>query len=176
VFQGASSLAELVRQGKLPPVAERVSAEPLVLKPLRKTGVYGSTWRRAFLGPGDSENGNRLRAGDKPLFLHITGTQLAPQVAKGYEISADGRRTTLFLRKGMRWSDGAPFTADDFMFWYQDIHTNKEIAPSPTPELSSGGKPGRLVKIDETTVAFEFDAPNFLFPKLLAGDGAMGGG
>jgi peptide/nickel transport system substrate-binding protein len=42
--------------------------------------------------------------------------------------------------------------------------------------MSSGGKPGKLVKIDETTVAFEFEAPHFLFPKLLGGDGAMGGG
>ncbi|MEI7713733.1 MAG: ABC transporter substrate-binding protein [Rhodospirillales bacterium] len=175
-FHEAPALAELVKQGKLPPVAERISAEPLVLKPLRATGVYGGTWRRAFLGPGDSENGNRLRAGDKPLFWDVTGTKLAPQVAKSFEISNDGRRTTLFLRRGMRWSDGSPFTADDFMFWYQDIYANKDLAPSPTPELSSGGKPGRLVKIDDTTVAFEFDVPNFLFPKLLAGDGAMGGG
>ncbi len=176
VFHEAPALAELVKQGKLPPVSERLPTDLLVLKPLRRTGVYGGTWRRAFLGPGDSENGNRIRAGDKPLFWDVTGTQLAPQVAKGYEISPDGRRTTLFLRKGMKWSDGAPFTADDFLFWYQDIYGNKEIAPSPTPELSSGGKPGRVVKIDETTVAFEFDDPNFLFPKLLGGDGAMGGG
>ena len=176
VFHEAPALAELVKQGKLPPVAERISAEPLVLKPLRKTGVYGGTWRRAFLGPGDSENGNRIRAGDKPLFWDVTGTQLAPQVAKGYEITPDGRRTTLFLRKGMKWSDGAPFTADDFLFWYQDFYGNKDLSPSPTPELASNGKPGRVLKVDETTVAFEFDDPNFLFPKLLGGDGAMGGG
>ena len=176
VFHEAPGLAELVKQGKLPPVVERLPTDLLVLKPLRKTGVYGGTWRRAFLGPGDGENGNRIRAGDKLLFWDVTGTQLVPQVAKGFELSADGRRTTLFLRKGMKWSDGAPFTADDFMFWFEDVYGNKELAPSPTPEFMTNGKPGRLVKINETTVAFEFEDPHFLFPKLLGGDGAMGGG
>ena len=102
----------------------------------------------------------------------MTGTNIAPSVAKGYRISADGKRTTLFLRKGMKWSDGAPFTADDFVFWFEDMYQNKEVVPSPTPEFSAKGKPGRVVKVDETTVAFEFDAPHFLFPKLLAGDTA----
>lgn len=175
-FQEAPALAALVKAGKLPPVEQRLPADPLVLKPLRATGTYGGTWRRAFLGPGDGENGNRIRAGDKPLFWDVTGTKLAPQVAKGWSISDDGKRTTLFLRKGMKWSDGAPFTADDFVFWFEEIYQNKEIAPSPTPELSAGGKPGRVVKIDETTVAFEFDAPHFLFPQLLGGDTAVGGG
>jgi peptide/nickel transport system substrate-binding protein len=175
-FHEAPALAALVKEGKLPPVEQRLPAEPLVLKPLRAVGTYGGTWRRAFLGPGDGENGNRIRSGDKPLFWDVTGTRLVAQVAKGWEISDDGKRTTLFLRKGMKWSDGAPFTSDDFVFWFEDIYQNKELAPSPTPELSAGGKPGRVVKVDETTVAFEFDAPHFLFPKLLAGDTAVGGG
>ncbi len=175
-FQESPDLAAQVKAGKLPPVEQRLPAEPLVLKPLRHTGKYGGTWRRAFLGPGDSENGNRIRSGDKPLFWDVTGTKLAPQVAKSWSIDADGKRTTLFLRKGMKWSDGSPFTADDFVFWFEEIYLNKELTTSPTPEMAAGGKQGRVVKIDETTVAFEFDAPHFLFPQLLAGDTAVGGG
>jgi peptide/nickel transport system substrate-binding protein len=175
-FKEAPQLAELVKTGKLPPVEQRLPWEPLVLKPLYQAGKYGGTWRRAFLGPGDSENGNRIRAGDKPLFWDVTGTKLMPQVAKGYEISADGKRTVLFLRKGMKWSDGAPFTADDFVFWFEDMYGNKDVAPSATPDMTPSGKPGRVVKVDETTVAFEFDVPHFLFPKLLGGDSHVGGG
>ena len=175
-FHEAPALAALVTAGKLPPVEQRIPQEPMVLKPLREIGRYGGTWRRGFLGPGDSENGNRLRSADKLLFWDVTGTQIAPNVAKGWEISADGRRTTLFLRKGMKWSDGAPFTADDFVFWYEDIYQNKELVPSPAPEFSVNGKPGHVVKIDETTVAFEFDAPHFLFPSQIAGDTQVGGG
>src|SRR5580658_843435 len=175
-FSEAPALAELVKAGKLPPVAQRIPQEPMVLKPLRSVGKYGGTWRRCFLGPGDSENGNRVRSGDKLLFWDVSGTHIAAGVAKGWETSADGRRTTLFLRKGMKWSDGAPFTADDFMFWYEDMYQNKDLIQSPAPELSVNGKPGRISKVDETTVQFDFDDPHFLFASQLAGDTQVGGG
>ncbi len=175
-FQESPQLAELVKAGKLPPVEQRLPADILVIKPLHEIGKYGGTWRRAFLGPGDGENGNRIRSGDKPLFWDVTGTKLQPQLLKSYEISADGKRTTLHLRKGLKWSDGAPFTADDFVFWFQDMYQNKDIAPSPSPNMTPDGKPGRVVKLDETTVALEFDVPHFLLPSLLGGDSQVGGG
>jgi len=175
-FKEAPQLGELVKAGKLPPVASRLPAEPLVLKPLESIGRYGGTWRRAFIGPSDGENGNRIMASDKLLFWDPTGSKIVPSVAKSHELSADGKTTTLFLRKGMKWSDGAPFTADDFVFWFEDLYGNKDIVPSPIPDMSAGGKPGRLVKIDETTVQFQFDNPNYLFPSLLAGDTLIGGG
>ncbi|GAC1336097.1 MAG: ABC transporter substrate-binding protein [Bradyrhizobium sp.] len=175
-FGEAPALAELVKAGKLPPVEQRLPQEPMVIKPLRSTGKYGGTWRRGFLGPGDSENGNRVRSSDKLLFWDVNGTHIMPNVAKGWETSADGRRTTLFLRKGMKWSDGAPFTADDFMFWSEDMYQNKDLIKSAAPELSTNGKPGRISKVDETTVLFEFDEPHFLFASQIAGDTQVGGG
>ncbi|HEY0419681.1 MAG TPA: ABC transporter substrate-binding protein [Acetobacteraceae bacterium] len=175
-FKEAPQLAELVRQGKLPPVAQRVGSEPLVLKPLESIGRYGGTWRRAFIGPSDGENGNRIMASDKLLFWDFTGSRIVPSVAKGYDLSADGKTTTLFLRKGMRWADGAPFTADDFVFWFEDLYGNKDIVPAPIADMAAGGKQGRVVKIDETTVQFQFDNPYFLFPYMLAGDTLIGGG
>jgi peptide/nickel transport system substrate-binding protein len=92
-FGEAPALAELVKAGKLPPVEQRLPQEPMVVKPLRSVGKYGGMWRRGFLGPGDSENGNRVRSGDKLLFWDVNGTQIAPGVAKGWETSADGRST-----------------------------------------------------------------------------------
>src|SRR3979409_49118 len=108
-FGEAPALAELVKAGKLPPVEQRVPQEPMVIKPLRSVGKYGGTRRRGFLGPGDSENGNRVRASDKLLFWDGNEQHNAAHVGRGWETSADARRTTLFLRKGMKWSDGAPF-------------------------------------------------------------------
>ncbi|MGD9803231.1 MAG: ABC transporter substrate-binding protein, partial [Hyphomicrobiaceae bacterium] len=175
-FQEAPQLAEQVKAGKLPPVAERLPSEPMVLQPLRSVGKYGGIWRRGFLGPGDSENGNRLRSADKLVFFDATGTQLRPNVAKAWQVSEDGKTTTISLRKGMRWSDGAPFNADDFVFWFEDIYQNKDIVSSPAPELMLKGKPARIVKVDETTVRFEFDEPYYLFLNLLAGDTQIGGG
>ena len=72
----------------------------------------------------------------------------------------------------MKWSDGAPFTADDFVFWFEDIYSNKDIVPTPIADMSPRGKPGRIVKVDETTVRFEFDVPYFLFEDMMAGDTA----
>lgn len=176
VFKEAPALAEQVKAGRLPPVEQRLGSEPMVIQPLRSIGTYGGIWRRGFLGPADGENGNRIRAGDKLLFWNDAGTEVAPQVAKGYEISADGKVTRLFLRKGMKWSDGAPFTADDFVFWFAEMYSNKDLVPVPVPELSIDGKVGRIEKVDETTVDFIFETPYFLFPRLIAGDTQIGGG
>src|SRR5689334_9787621 len=175
-FSEAPMLTELVKAGKLPPVEQRVPAEPMVWQPLNETGKYGGTWRRAFTGPGDGENGNRIQSTDKPLSWSADGSKIVPSMAKGYDLSDDGKSYTLHLRKGMKWSDGAPFTADDFIFWFEDIYGNPEIVPTPTPEMRPGGKAGRMVKVDETTVRWEWEVPYFLFEDIMAGDTAMGGG
>ena len=134
-FAEAPMLAELVKAGKLPPVDQRIPAEPMVWQPLNEIGKYGGTWRRAFTGPADGENGNRILSTDKPLNWSADGSKIVPCMAKGYELGEDGKTYTLFLRKGMKWSDGAPFTADDFIFWFEDIYSNPEIVPTPTPEM-----------------------------------------
>jgi peptide/nickel transport system substrate-binding protein len=175
-FHEAPVLAEQVKSGKLPPVKDRLPAEPMVIKPLHEIGKYGGTWRRAFIGPGDVENGNRISATDKLMFWDESGDKIVPAVAKSVDMAEDGKNFTVHLRKGMKWSDGAPFTADDFTFWYQDIYGNKDVVPTPMPDMSVNGKPGKLVKLDETTVQFQFDEPYFLFYDLLAGDTLIGGG
>ncbi len=116
-FNEAPDLAALVKAGKLPAVKDRLPEEPLVVKPLQQVGRYGGTWRRGLLGPGDVENGNRLNASDKLLFWDFNGTKIVPSVAKAWEMTPDGKTIRVWLRKGMKWSDGAPFTADDFVFW-----------------------------------------------------------
>lgn len=174
-FNEAPMLAERVRAGTLPPLAQRLPAQPLVLQPLREIGRYGGTWRGGFTGPGDGENGNRINASDMMMQWDMVGAQQVPSVARAWEVSADGKRTTLHLRRGMRWSDGAPFTADDFVFWFEEIYQNRDLTRAPMPEMQVDGKPGRVVKIDEVTVAFEFDSPNFLVVEQLAAQAGLGG-
>jgi len=175
-FGEAPMLAELVKAGKLPPVEQRVPQEPLVIKPVQGIGRYGGTWRRGFTGPGDQENGNRIVSSDKLLFWEYTGTKPMPSVARQWLLADDGKSVTLYLRKGHKWSDGKPFTADDFMFWYEDVYLNKDIVPVPHPDFLINGKSGVIKKIDDTTVLFEFPEPNYLFLDILAGSTAMGGG
>jgi peptide/nickel transport system substrate-binding protein len=175
-FQESPKLNELVKAGKLPPVEQRLPEEPLVLKPVQEIGKYGGIWRRGFIGPSDDENGNRINASDKPVFWDPTGTKAVPSLAKGWKMSEDGKTYTLYLRKGVKWSDGTPFTANDFVFWFEDMYNNKSIVPTPVSDMSPQGKPGRLVKIDDFTVNFEFDVPFYLFEELMAGDTLIGGG
>ena len=172
----APMLAELVKAGKLPSVDKRVPDEPMVVKPVHAIGRYGGTWRRGFTGPGDGENGNRIVSTDKILFWDYTGTRIMPCIAKAWKISDDGRQTTITLRKGMKWSDGTPFTANDFVFWYEDVYSNKDLQPTPNPDFTINGKPGTLKKVDDVTVVFEFPEPNYLFVDILAGSTSMGGG
>lgn len=174
-FREAPVLAERVQAGTLPPVDQRVPTEPLVLQPLHETGRYGGTWRGAFNGPGDGENGNRINASDMMMSWDMVGAVEVPSVARAWEVSADGRRTTLHLRRGMRWSDGSPFTADDFVFWFEDLYRNPAIVRAPMPEMQVDGRPGRVIRIDETTVVFEFDAPNFLVVEQLGAQAGLGG-
>jgi ABC-type transport system substrate-binding protein len=74
-------------------------------------------------------------------YYDYTGTKLVPNIARAWEVSRDGKTTTLLLRRGMRWSDGQPFTADDFVFWYEDVYQNKDLVPTPLSVMTIGGKP-----------------------------------
>jgi peptide/nickel transport system substrate-binding protein len=167
-FKEAPQLAELVKAGKLPPVQERIGQDPLVVKPLREIGKYGGTWRRAFTGPFDTSNGHRVAQNDKLLYYDYTGTKLVPNIARAWEVSPDGKVTTLLLRRGMRWSDGQPFTADDFVFWYQDVYNNKDLVPTPLSVMTIGGKPIAIEKIDAATIRFVSPEPYYALPTVLA--------
>lgn len=175
-FKEAPMLAALVKDGKLPAVEQRLPAEPLVLKPLREIGKYGGTWRRGFTGPADGENMNRIMAVDRLLFVDYTGVKTVPSLAKSWEIGDGGRSITIVLRKGLKWSDGQPFSANDLMFWYEDLYSNKEITPLGTPEMSINGKPGKFVKLDDYTVQAQFPEPYPMFVDVLAGFTSVGGG
>ena len=175
-FNEAPMLAQLVKAGKLPPVQQRLPEEPMVVKPLHEIGRYGGTWRRAFTGPADLENGDRICSTDKPLFVDYTGTVTKPCVAKGWKMSEDGKVLTLYFRKGMKWSDGAPFSADDVMFWYEDVYLNKDLLPIPPVELTVNGKVGKIEKVDDYTIAFVFPEPYYLFETIIRGDGQIGCG
>src|SRR5690606_39144880 len=163
-------LAELVKAGKLPPVAERVPQDPLVLKPVHEIGKYGGTWRRGFTGPADKWNGWRAASGpDSVLFWDYTGEEVVPNIVKDYSVEDEGRTLVLSLRRGMKWSDGTPFTAEAFTFWYDELFSNKELLPSGHALMTINGKPGKVEKgADDLTVRYVFPDPYFLLPDVLA--------
>jgi len=175
-FKEAPQLAELVKAGKLPPVAERIGQDPLVIKPLKEIGKYGGTWRAGFTGPADYWNGFRCCSGpDHLMFWDYTGDKAVPNLARGLEMQDGGKAWLVHLRRGMKWSDGKPFTADDFVFWFEDIYGNKDLAPTPSAAMAINGKQGVIEKVDTHTVRFKFPEPYYMLPDVLAGSTDLAG-
>ena len=157
-------LAELVKQGKLPDVQQRVGDEPLVLQGVDGIGNYGGTWYR--LGKPDV-----LRSRLSYVSLvrwSPQGYPIVPHVAKSYEISPDNREFTFHLRKGMKWSDGHPFTADDILFWWEHVANDRSIKSEMPDIMRVKGQTGNVVKIDSHTVKFTFPVSNGIFLAKLA--------
>ncbi|WP_137129009.1 ABC transporter substrate-binding protein [Rhizobium sp. FY34] len=164
----APQLAALVKDGKLPPLAERLPPKPLVVKPLEKIGSYGGSLRRGLRGSSD-HNGILRMVGNQGLVRwNMEFTAVMPNLAERWEVSADAKQFTFHLIQGVRWSDGQPFTADDVVFAIEDVVKNKELYSSTPAQLAVAGKPVVVEKIDAYTVRFTFAGPNALYLENLA--------
>ncbi len=158
--------AEAVAGGKLPAVQKRIPREP-ALAELEKLGQPGGELRMLMASPKDT----RLMVvyGYARLVAYTPGLAIVPDMLLGVDVD-EGRVFTLHLRPGHKWSDGQPFTADDFRYWFEDIAGNKELSPGGLPiQMMAGGEPPKFEVIDETTVRYTWSRPNPLFLPALAG-------
>ncbi|MBX3011425.1 MAG: ABC transporter substrate-binding protein [Caldilineaceae bacterium] len=163
----APELAEAVASGDLPPVEERLPAEPVVVKPEEAIGKYGGIMQMAITGQNTVNNEAGGYFTIEPLTIHSPQGEIIPNVATGWEWSDDYKTLVLQLRQGIKWSDGVPFTADDIMFWWEDIVLNTELTPTPHTLLTRGGELAELTKIDDYTIQFSFAEPYALFTTYL---------
>ena len=159
-FSEAPELAALVAQGKLPPVEQRLPEDPLVVEGPDGIGRYGGTYRWVH------ERGDTGWVGywhDAFVVKTMDGKEIMPHVAKSWDISSDSKTYTFKLRKG-RWSDGTPFTADDYEFGWNDIMANTDMYPNPSTVYQFDGVLGEFTKLDDYTVQYTFPVtyPTFL--------------
>jgi len=166
-FREAPMLSEMVKAGKLPPVEERLPTEPLVVQPVRSIGKYGGTWRRLTTNPMETLVGSRLGY-EPPVRWDRTGRKVVPGLAKSWEVRDEGRTYVLNLREGLKWSDGRPFTSEDFIFCYEDKYLNKEITPVFPNWLANRAEDLKVTAPDPLTVVYQFARPNGLFLEILA--------
>lgn len=161
--------AERVASGDLPPIAERVPQEPLVvdLDALGKTpGDYGGTLRIIEAQAKDTRR--MVVYGYARLAGYTPDLEIAPDIARAIDVVED-RIFTIHLRKGHKWSDGEPFTADDFRYYWEDVVGDKELTPAGAPhELLVDGKPPIVTFIDAETIRYEWERPNPFFLPALA--------
>ena len=168
-YNEAPMLAEMVANGELPPVDERLPSNPLVIEPWDEIGHYGGTWRRIAVGPGDVGIYPYRLMYPQLIRYNINGTEYIPNLAESWEVSDDATTYTFHLREGTKWSDGEPFTSADLMFWYEDRLGDEDLTPSFPTWLSVGGEPVVMDAPDEFTIRFTFPAPHGLFLTFLAG-------
>ncbi|MBN1285748.1 MAG: ABC transporter substrate-binding protein [Anaerolineae bacterium] len=165
-------LAERVAAGELPPVAERLPENPAVVVPFNEVGTYGGQFRMGFVGSNPGWGGMWYVVGWENLVIwkpDFSGVD--PNIAESWEVSDDVREYTFHLRKGMKWSDGAPFTADDIMFYVEDVLFNEEInTAGPVADWlpTTRADEFRAEKIDDYTVKLIFAEPQGTFLYNLA--------
>lgn len=174
-------LADRVAAGELPPLEERLPIEPyvagkdeLVVGLEIQTGEYGGTIRL----PSDSPSGDPhiYIAMNEPLiwapgaFEYDLG--IHGNVARDWEVNEDDTVFTIYLRRGLKWSDGVPVTTEDVRFSYEDVLLNEEITPVFPTWLRAGnrgsGTPMQIEIVDDYTFKIIFDEPYGSFPAQLA--------
>lgn len=153
-------VAGFVEVGDLPPLAARLPAEPLAAEggaPPEEAAPWGDSLRIAL--PGEPQGWN-LWAGEEAAGLEALllaclareeGGTVVPDLAAGWERSADGREVTVRLREGLRWSDGTPVAGADVALAWElggsasvpggalevvDIGTVRIAAPGGVPEAA----------------------------------------
>lgn len=156
-YQEAPMLTEQVEAGNLPAVEERLPANPLVVEVVEEIGDYGGTWNTGLLGGGDFGWFQRTIAYENLVRWNPDWTGVVPNIAESFEVNDNATEYTFKLREGMKWSDGAPFTADDIMFWYEDVFNNEEITPD------KGVNAPVVEKVNDYEVKFIFEEPKGTF-------------
>jgi peptide/nickel transport system substrate-binding protein len=161
-FNEAPMLKELVDGGELPPLDQRLPENPLVVLPVKSIGQYGGTWYRGWRGINDFHCYGRIVYEPMLRWPRDPKDPVQPGLAESWEWSDEGKTLTLYLRKGLKWSDGEPFTVEDIIFWWEDIENDTNITTAPHAEWVVNGKPMTLDKIDDFTLSLKFDGPNGL--------------
>lgn len=168
-YQETPYFAERVRQGAIPPVSERFPANPRLIDlsaPTLSTGTPGGTLRLLMGDPRDI----RMMTiyGYARLVVFNQKSELEPDILAGYEVD-EGRVFTLHLRAGHKWSDGHPFTTDDFRYFWEDVANNDKLNPGgPPPQMLTSGKKPKVEIIDALTIRYSWEEPNPSFLPALA--------
>jgi len=150
---------EILGNSSLPPVEERLPEEPLVVAPYDAIGAYGGVITGLSKGT-ESGTSDLLSVRHVNFVRYADDLQtVVPNVAKAWSWNDDYTELTITLRKGHKWSDGAPFTADDVVFWMNDLILNPDIYEKTPDRWLFDGKPAEVEAVDDVTVKFTLPVP-----------------
>ena len=171
-------ISDLVAEGALPPVEERLPLEPYVVLNSGMAdgiGVYGGVWRDFSACPTEGYNrgagqsagwfgieaaafASLLKSG--PIYRRSDSLEPLPFLARSWEWSEDGYELTMNLLEGAKWSDGHPFTTEDILFTWEDMIVDSNVqSPKGASAWMFDGEMTQLEAIDDYTFKFVFPVP-----------------
>ena len=172
-YKEAPMLAELVTSGALPSVEERVPTKNGIMIENAPVGKYGGVFEFSYMKAG-WDTGKPIEEG---LFRFKADGSLEPNVAKGYDVNEDATVYTIYLREGMKWSDGVDFTAEDVVFFYNHMCIPETFGKSlwdafkVTDPATGEETIATIEKADDYTVTVTFQSPKASFIEGVAING-----
>ncbi|MGW0229790.1 ABC transporter substrate-binding protein [Actinopolymorpha singaporensis] len=168
-FSEAPSLSEQVKAGKLPALEKRLPSTPYVIPHhWAEPGNYGGQLQMVI----DASNSGAIKEysyGHSLLRFLNDGLDIGPGLVESWESNADASDWTFHFRKGLKWSDGQPWTTADIMYWWNDMVLNTEHPEVPPDDVRSGRDTvATLTAPDDYTLRMKFDAPAPITPERLA--------
>jgi peptide/nickel transport system substrate-binding protein len=157
-------LADRVKGESLPPAARRIPEQPRVVRTFAGDDGPGRQGGQLTMLVSGTRDTVLMTIYSYTRLIVYDGTfKLKPDILESYE-SNEGREFTFMLRAGHKWSDGHPFTTEDFRFLWEDIASNADLSPSgPPDELLVDSKPPKVDIIDDRTIKYSWDRPNPYF-------------
>lgn len=174
IAKEAPMLEELVKTGELPPLVDRLPANPMVIDlPWSTPGKFGGTLR-TYLTDTSARTFTQYMYGASPLHWMDGASTTGPGLVDTWEVNEDASEWTFHFREGLKWSDGTPFTVDDILFWWEDMVNNPDHSEQIPNWALTGGGPMTVTKVDDMTVKFAFAGPAPLLDFELANDANFG--
>src|SRR5579864_5040976 len=160
----APSLAEHVKAGKLPPVDKRVPEKPSIVAKFYGSDGVGQCGGEVNMLVANARDTRLMTIyANARLIVYDADFKLQPDILESYQ-DKEGREFTLKLRAGHKWSDGHPFTTEDFRYFWEDIANNNELSPrGPSVEMLVDKQPPKVEIIDELTIRYSWAKPNPYF-------------
>src|SRR6478735_5995576 len=160
-MQETPAFADQVKAGSLPPVDKRIPDAPSIVKHFAGADGAGRPGGEVNILVANARDTRLMTLySNSRLIVYDDQFKLQPDILESYE-AKDNREFTLKLRAGHKWSDGKPFTTEDFRFFWEDVANNKELSPGgPSVVLLVDGKPPTVEIIDERTIKYSWDKPN----------------
>lgn len=169
-LQETPMLQEAVNRGEVPPVQARIPTLPSIVELNSHNQSIGRHGGQMRLLMGRAKDIRLLVVyGYARLVGYDKDLSIQPDILEKIDVK-EGRQFTLYLRPGHKWSDGTPFTAEDFRYYWEDIANNETLSPTGLPTtLRVNNENPRFEVIDDTTVRYTWSRPNPFFLPALAG-------